>query len=410
MKTRNNRLLAFLLSLAMVVTLVFGSSGLGVLYVSAAMQEYKVDFTTVSSAGFVDEGAISEGTTFGDGYFKVVGKVTARVDEGKDTLKCVEVAKKQGGAIQFTTGSTSNVKFGASSTGGSNESEIALLDVTTGKLVLEDSEIPTSSSSDAVTSHLTVTGTARVEFSFSNLGAGTYQILTPSTARSTRIFDVTVEETNGEARSDRADWSTVAAPVIDSATVENGKITVNYTGLVDYDGADKITVQLLDSEGVVVDESSVASDSASSSVNFASAQSGEYSVKAIASREGEVDKESANVSVSFVLPLATPIISSATSVGGGSVKVIWREVAEADSYIVSYKEAGVEEYTETEATAETEKTVTGLSVGKTYSFAVVAVRGEEKSALSEIEGIVVTEEAQSVWSVSIHQSKHRQRK
>lgn len=399
MKTEHNRLISIILSVAMIVTLVLSSPGIGAIYADAAAQTYRIDFTTLSSSGITDKAEVGEGTTFGDGYFKIVGTVNYRVDSGKDTVKCVEVAKDGTGAIQFTTTSTSNVKFGAASTGGKNTSLVGLIN-SAGDLVWEDDVHYAETGSDLVTSAaLTVAGTSREEFSFSNLPAGTYQIVSPTSTynRGARIFDVTVEESDGDARPARADWSTVGAPVIDSVTAENGKITVNYTGLVGYDGADKITVQLLYASSTVLGESSVAKDSTGSSVSFTPSASGTYTVKAIAIRDGESNKESATSSVSFVLPLSVPTISSGTSMGGGSALIVWGAVAEADSYLVSYKESGDAE-AKTITTTGTEATISGLTAGKTYSFTVTAVRGEGQSAASEAKDVVITDEAKSIWS------------
>lgn len=401
MKTEHNRLISIILSVVMIVTLVLGSPGIGTIHADAAAQTYRIDFTSLSSSGIADKAAVSAGTTFDGDYFKTVGTVTYRVDDGKDTVKCVEVGKAQTGAIQFYTYSTSTVKFGAASTGGKNTSLVGLLNVTTGELVLEDREKPASSSTDAVpSSNLSVAGTERQEFSFSNLPAGTYQIVSPESTynRGARVFDVTVEESDGDARPARADWSTVTAPVIDSVTAENGKITVNYTGSVGHDSADKITVQLLDTNGAVVEESSVAKDGAGSSVSFTPSASGTYTVKALAIRNSKTDKkESVASSVSFVLPLSAPVISSGTSMGGGSALIVWGAVAEADSYLVSYKESEDAE-AKTITTTSTEATISGLTAGKTYSFTVTAVRDGEQSAASEAKDVEITAEAKNIWS------------
>ena len=54
-----------------------------------------------------------------------------------------------------------------------------------------------------------------------------------------------------------------------------------------------------------------------------------YTASVVATREGETDKAGNNMEVYFSLPLATPVISSATSKGNGAVEVVWSAVKEA---------------------------------------------------------------------------------
>ncbi len=112
-------------------------------------------------------------------------------------------------------------------------------------------------------------------------------------------------------------------------------------------------------------------------------------------REDETDKVS-NVSdaIDFVLPLTAPGIKSATSIGSGSVELEWEAVEEADGYVVAVKDSKIEVKTE-----ELRAVVEDLTIGKEYTFTVVAARGDEVGPASEITA-KVTKEEQLKWAFS----------
>ena len=151
-----------------------------------------------------------------------------------------------------------------------------------------------------------------------------------------------------------------------------------------------VTVEMLGADGAVI-ESKPSADS-SKPVTFAPSASGSYSFK-ITAKRADCDDKAGNTTeaFSYVLPLGTPAIESATSTGNGSVNVVWGAVAEAAGYEVY---AGENLAGTTEAT---EYTVTGLTVGEKYSFTVKAVRGEDKSEASQAVEATVTAEQQQVW-------------
>lgn len=151
-----------------------------------------------------------------------------------------------------------------------------------------------------------------------------------------------------------------------------------------------VTVEMLGADGAVI-ESKPSADS-SKPVTFAPSASGSYSFK-ITAKRADCDDKAGNTTeaFSYVLPLGTPAIESATSTGNGSVNVVWGAVAEAAGYEVY---AGEKLVGTTEAT---EYTVTGLTVGEKYSFTVIAVRGEDKSEASQAVETTVTAEQQQVW-------------
>ena len=132
-------------------------------------------------------------------------------------------------------------------------------------------------------------------------------------------------------------------------------------------------------------------------------KSGTYTASVVATREGETDKAGNNMEVYFSLPLATPVISSATSKGNGAVEVVWSAVKEATGYAVTATAEGENEVSKAVTADETTALLEGLKVGKTYTISVVAVRGENKTNPGTAT-VTVTAEAQRVWSKSTYGS------
>ena len=155
---------------------------------AAASTVHSFDATAQASVGD-DKAVIAEGTTFNDGYFKIVGKVTQRTNSD-GSIKAYELASKATGAVQFTTESASSVVVGLSSTGGSNESAVALINTADNSVVAEDAGTTV------------VAGTKKTELKYTALPAGTYQVVSPEDAdrnRACRFFDITVEEEEAAA-------------------------------------------------------------------------------------------------------------------------------------------------------------------------------------------------------------------
>ena len=149
-----------------------------------------------------DKAEIPEGTTFADGYFKVVGTVTQRYKSDKGVY-CVELAKGAKGALEFTVTGTAKVLITASSTDDSNTSAIALVDAD-GNAV-ENAEKLT-----------TVTGTGATTLTYNNLSAGTYKIVTPvdeNYKRNVRLMSAVVTESDSADPGDPSDPSDPAGPV-----------------------------------------------------------------------------------------------------------------------------------------------------------------------------------------------------
>lgn len=227
--------------------------------------------------------------------------------------------------------------------------------------------------------------------------AGTYYL--GGLENNNYIFKVIVTETTGGTEKPaRADWSTVENPEIISAVQNAGKVDVTVKTNIGYDGADKIEVAMSDAEGSVIGTAKSSKEGNEATVSFTPAASGTYTFTVKAIRDGEEDKTGNSMNADFVLPLTAPKISSATNVGKGAVALEWSEVKEAEKYVVTVE--GTDNKTESTTTAAT---VSGLTVGNTYTISVAAVRGEDVSGKSSTE-VTVVDEAQRVWSVSSYGS------
>ena len=230
--------------------------------------------------------------------------------------------------------------------------------------------------------------------------AGTYYL--GGSEKKNYIFRVEVTEGEQEEIS-RADWSTVDAPEITEVKQSGEKIDITVKAVVGNDGADKIVVTLQNEENTEVGNVTSSAKKDKHTVSITPDKSGTYTASVVATREGETDKAGNNMEVYFSLPLATPVISSATSKGNGAVEVVWSAVKEATGYAVTATAEGENEVSKAVTADETTVLLEGLTVGKTYTISVVAVRGEEKTNPGTAT-VTVTAEAQRVWSKSTYGS------
>jgi len=195
------------------------------------------------------------------------------------------------------------------------------------------------------------------------------------------------------------DWSTVAAPQLTGASQADSKINVNYTGVIGDLGADGITVDMYNGSTLVATQISKTVGT-SGTVSFSPTATGTYTFKARLTRSGQTDKlAAADASCGYLAPLTAASISSLTSLGGGSLSVAWTAVNEATSYLVSYSTDGTNFSTAQEVT-DTQATLTGLTIGTSYTFKVVAKRGADLSpAATKVE--TVSADVQKVWNYSV---------
>ena len=342
-------------------------------------KEYHFDATTLTTEK--DKETISGKVA--DDYVTVFGTVQKRVKKDTLTVIATELAKSAASGYEFTVTGTATAKIMISSTGGSNESQFTLIDAKGEAVASKDGK-----------SVISVTGTTGTEVNY-ELEAGTYKMVSAKefTSRGVRVISFDITETTSGTRPPRADWAEVAAPTLGDVKVNGGKITVPYTMSVGYDGADELVVSMKDSKGNVVKTETVAATGTSGEVVFAPEISDEYTFVAVASRKDCEDKTCEAKKVAFELPLATPVISSVTSKGDGKIEVVWSAVKEASSYNV-YVDGN-----KVDSTKETSYTVSGLTVGNEYSFAVEAVRETPAgiSSKSEVKKGTATADAQRAW-------------
>ena len=226
--------------------------------------------------------------------------------------------------------------------------------------------------------------------------AGTYYL--GGLENNNYIFKVVVTDTvGGDAPVvTRKNWSEVAAPVIGEVAQDGANVTVPFTMVLGNDGADKVSVVMTDASGNT-ETKGYALEGEGGKVSFSPASSGEYTFTITASRENEQDKTGNTVKLNFAYPLSAPSISSATSMGNGTVSLVWQSVKEATSYNVYV--GG----TKVGSTTETSYDVTGLTVGNKYDFAVEAVR-ETPAAVSDKSTIsaTATSDAKQVWGYIVY--------
>lgn len=229
--------------------------------------------------------------------------------------------------------------------------------------------------------------------------AGTYRI--GSTKEKNFIYQILVQE--GEITEVvRADWKDVADPVIvgaeqtkDDDGKDKNEIKVTVNALVGVNGGDKLAVTMYDKDGKEVATKNSLAEKDTHELTFAPTASGNYTFKAVLSRDEEATKKTSEASseTKFTLLLGTPTIISATSKGKGTVEVVWSPVDEATGYEVY---CGTEKVYTAKAD-ETTYMVTGLEIGKKFSFTVKAVRGEEVGEASKAMETKTTEAAQMTW-------------
>ena len=226
--------------------------------------------------------------------------------------------------------------------------------------------------------------------------AGTYYL--GGLENNNYIFKVVVTDTvGGDAPVvTRKNWSEVAALVIGEVAQDGANVTVPFTMVLGNDGADKVSVVMTDASGNT-ETKGYALEGEGGKVSFSPASSGEYTFTITASRENEQDKTGNTVKLNFAYPLSAPSISSATSMGNGTVSLVWQSVKEATSYNVYV--GG----TKVGSTSATSYDVTGLTVGTKYDFAVEAVR-ETPAAVSDKSTIsaTATAEAKQVWGYIVY--------
>jgi len=195
------------------------------------------------------------------------------------------------------------------------------------------------------------------------------------------------------------DWDKLDAPILGTPVLNGSNISVPYTASIGDLGGEKLTVDMINTSGKVVDTQTTKVDSpeGKNAVSFAPAASGDYTFKATLSRTDKTDKTSAVVSYKgYVLPLAKPVVTNVTSKGNGKAEVIFDTVAEAESYDVTAvdKKSGAS----VTATATTSPAnITVAIAGDEYSFTVTAKRKTD-TAVSDAYNATVNKDFEATWN------------
>ena len=349
----------------------------------AEAKEYVLDVNSLSEGDYAGKNGVKAGT---DNYFTINYGSKGKIDKSEKTFDDGYTAKTR-------------INFGGGTTAGSGERDITFK--TSGAAEVKvwwvsggDNrfvELYSASKSAVVDSTKTSAKNALYIDKLNVTEAGTYQIIC---AEGTNyLFKVQVTE-GGYAPVVRGDWSKVSKPVIMSAALnatDKGKIDVTVAADVSANGGDKLTVDMLDEKGNVVETRNSVAEKTSHILTFTPTASGKYKFTSKLVREGETDKVGSEKTFDFVLPLEAPTIVSVTSKGSGKMEIIWQPVDEATGYkvYVDGKEVG---------TSSTTKFIaTGLTVGNKYSFTVAATRAGETGTQSVAVSATATKEEQQTW-------------
>lgn len=359
----------------------------------------KYSFTPGTLTAAADKEAIPEGESVGtDGYFTIKGNVTKRT--GSDgSVRYIEVAKAGAGALQFTVTGTADVVLVMASTGGSNTSAAGLADAS-GKIV------------DNAENVTTVTGTSGTTMTYTGLGAGKYDIISPENAefgRGARVLSVDVTEAGGTAgTAEAADWKTVAVPVVEGVTVnEDGNFLVDFEAAVDKLQGGEYAVISMQSNGFEVASKKIANEDRS--VEMIPYWSGDYTFVASIYRAGEAQKDSEPyVYKNYSMRLDKPVFRLLRSEGKGTVYVDWVDNERARDYTVFYKKAGDADFTEAaDGLTQGFYRLTGLTVGAEYEIKVVVNTDETdpqtgaKVSSEYSETITVADKMEHQWYAGI---------
>lgn len=360
--------------------------------------QYVFDAATDSVVSKLDKNDKVDAGKYGtEGYFTFSGSVK----RANSSTLSVEIGKTETGLLTFTVSGTADAAFKVSSTGSTNSSDFILRNADGNGVVAKG----------ATEALVVVTGTNATEIKYEGLKEGTYTVCNPASAtndRGIRLLSATVSETTGGSKPARADWSTVEAPTVISAvqsTDNKNNIEVKISGNVGYDGADALSVTMINADGEVAATQNAATNGTEHSVSFTPVASGTYTFSVKAIRADEEDKQGTETkSCEFVLPLTKPVIKGVTCQGGGKAKVAWNAVKEAEKYLVTVDGA----YTtdgksiEKEVTAPTTDTVVeGLKVDQEAVIYVTAIRGDDNK-LSDGFSKKIVDEVQYEWAFTYY--------
>ena len=387
---KTERILAIVLTLTMMMSLmlVFTVSGSA----EASGSKYTLDVAELNpfAVGAKDNGDYEKAGT--NDYFTVFYSEKTKVEVNEKSFtggvsasqRIAWGAKSEIGdqilnAVKIKTQGSALVKLYW--VGGDVNRNPAIFDAS-GKVVAQDTTVTEKNATYVTEFQIPSEGI----YYIGNLGGSNY------------FYNIQVIDSNdGAAPAERADWASVSAPVVTSA-VDNGlgNIVVSVDALVGHDGADELLVHMYSGDTLIATKGSV-TEKSSHTLTFTPADSGNYAFKVELLRAGEDNKAGADASADFVYVLVAPYISSVTSLGGGSIEIKWSGVHEAESYKI-YQDGA---YVTTVDGSYRSHTVSGLTIGQEYSFAVSAVRGSEEIKSSAM-STVASAEAKQAWGFTVY--------
>ena len=397
MRISTKKLLAFMIAIIMLVPIITVS-----LVASAAGQKtFTLDAVTDFDLMPTALKKSGEGEKCGtDGYFTLYYSAKTLITSTKDKLFSDGYSPTQRidfkeeisvsdssvvAAVGFRATSASTVKvwWGC---GGDNRTIV---------LLNSKSDIVAKGSTDTVKNSIYYTE-FQVEagtYYYGNIGGG-----------SNYLFKLEVVESDYSDTSAPVAWSDVEVPSVTFAKdLSDGYIGVKVDAKVgNIDNsiyADRITITVEGGDVFNTASFTTVGDGQSFYCSIAPGYSGKYKVYATIEREGEEPKVSEPVEVDFIRPLVAPFLSSATSKGAvdgkGTIELEYTEAPEAEKYII-YRNG-----TKVGDTTELKYTVTGLTIGRTYSFAVASVRGSEVVRSDTIQA-TPTEDAKPTWAFTYY--------
>lgn len=407
-KVNWEKLIALVLTLTMIVPMMF------VFPISISAADEAISYTYMLkvsdlegfAAGGMDDGDYVKAGT--DNFFTLIYSEKSKIEASEKSFSDGQFASKRIAwgdkttvgdeilnAVKIKTLGSGTVKVwwvcGGEVTGSTDIRQVALF-APDGRVVSQTNislENTTPSGDDGLKNDLFVSELTIPEagvYYLGNLGGSNY------------FYQIGVNDNeDGATPPARADWAGVSAPTITSAKDNGtGNIVVNVNAAIGHDGGDELLIHLYKNGQLVTTKGSVIEKSSHKLV-FTPADSGKYTVKAELLRKGCDNKASAETEVNFVYVLATPNLSSATSIGGGSVELKWNPVHEAEGYGIFLNGTKV-------ATASADATshvISNLTIGNEYSFKVSAIRGSEEVE-SATKSAVVTANKQIAWGFTVY--------
>ena len=196
-------------------------------------------------------------------------------------------------------------------------------------------------------------------------------------------------------------WNTVSNPSLGTPVAakigdaDEGVITIPFTAAIGSVYSESMDIKVFRNEELV-DTISVKDETDplkgfEATFKYEPEASGSYTFQAVLKRSDEENKTSSvTEAVSFVLPMAKPVIVNTENTGSGNVRFIWKETPEATSYEV---------YLNDKKVGTTDKLFyrfEGLTVGTEYNFGIVAI-GNDDASEKAVSTLTVTADAQKNW-------------